>query len=359
LFDAQKGSIFAFSEFQCTRMNAQHVGVVVIGRNEGERLMRSLNSLSVDVGNVVYVDSGSTDQSLERAKQQGFFVLSLDFARPFTAARARNEGFAALMKLKPHTKFVQFVDGDCELIRGWLDAATSFLSERPDVAVVCGRRRERHPEGSPYNRLCDLEWDTPVGPIDSCGGDSMIRAEAFGAVGGFREELMAHEEPELCMRLRERKWKIWRLDAEMTLHDAAISHFGQWWARSTRSGFAYAEVARLHWSLQLNICKKETNRALFWAGVVPIAIALGSWFYPPAIVGALIYPLQICRIAIGRSGVGSHAWLYAFFVVLAKFPELQGMVSFHWHRLRGKSARPIEYKETGTSAESTHLSENK
>jgi GT2 family glycosyltransferase len=340
-------------------MNEEHVGVVVIGRNEGERLLRSLNSLSVDVENVVYVDSGSTDQSSERAKQQGFFVLSLDFARPFTAARARNEGFAALLKLKPHTKFVQFVDGDCELIGGWLDAATSFLLERPAVAVVCGRRRESRPEGSLYNRLCDLEWDTPVGPIDSCGGDSMIRAEAFRTVGGFREELMAHEEPELCMRLRERNWKIWRLDAEMTLHDAAISQFRQWWTRSTRSGFAYAEVAQLHRRSQSGICKKETSRALFWAGVVPITIALVSLFYPLAIMGVLIYPLQICRIAISRNAVASLSWTYAFFVVLAKFAEFQGIISFHWHRLRGKSARPIEYKDGRPSAENIHLAKNK
>ena len=36
----------------------------------------------------------------------------------------------------------------------------------------------------------------------------LVRVEAFEAVGGFRPELIAGEEPELCMRLREKGWKI-------------------------------------------------------------------------------------------------------------------------------------------------------
>ena len=48
-------------------------------------------------------------------------------ARPFTAARARNEGYAALVKLQPNTRFVQFIDGDCELVSGWLETALEFF----------------------------------------------------------------------------------------------------------------------------------------------------------------------------------------------------------------------------------------
>jgi glycosyltransferase involved in cell wall biosynthesis len=330
-------------------MNLKNVGVVVIGRNEGVRLIRCLKSLPIDLANVVYVDSGSTDHSVEEAQRQGVAVFPLDLSRPFTAGRARNEGFAALMALKPDTEFVQFLDGDCELVEGWLDVAVRFLMERLDVAVVCGRRRERNPEASVYNRLCELEWDTPIGSIAACGGDSMMRVETFAAVGGFRGELMAHEEPELCMRLRESGCKIWRLDAEMTRHDAAITHFEQWWARSKRSGYAYAEVALLHRRSALAICKKETSRAVFWGGIVPVAIGIASFFYPSAIAGALIYPIQICRIAVTRKAIGSYRWTYAFYIVVAKFAEFQGVLSFLWHRLRRKSAPPIEYKNNRSS----------
>src|SRR5262249_38599912 len=137
----------------------------------------------------VYVDSGSTDGSAAAATKLGVLVVKLDNSKPLSAARARNEGFAALVAHNPGVQFVEFVDGDCEIVPGWLDTALKFLEQRSDVAVACGRRREQHPEASIYNRLCDIEWDTPVGEATVCGGDAMIRAEPFKIVGGYRSEL--------------------------------------------------------------------------------------------------------------------------------------------------------------------------
>jgi GT2 family glycosyltransferase len=327
------------------RKLSESVGVVVIGRNEGERLIRSLNSLSVDPAKVIYVDSGSTDQSVERAKELDVVVVSLDLMLPFTAARARNEGFAAMMALHPNMQFVQFLDGDCEVVEGWLHTAVKFLCEHPDVAVVCGRRRERYPQASIYNRLCDLEWDTPVGEAASCGGDSLMRVESFRSVGGFRTDLMAGEEPELCMRLREGPWRIWRVDAEMTLHDAAIIRFSQWWRRSVRCGYGYAEVFRLTRRSPLALYKRESGRTLFWAGVLPTVIVIGCFFHPIAIVAVLIYPLQIVRIALGRGATVAFSWKYAMYMTIAKFAEMQGVIRYEWDKLRDKTAQSIEYKK--------------
>ena len=156
----------------------------------------------------VYVDSSSTDRRVAEAERRGDHVFQLDLTRPFTAGRARNEGFAALKAVE----FVQFIDGDCELAPTWLERARSFLDERPDVAVVCGRRQERDPQASVYNQLCDLEWNTPIGEAEACGGDALMRAAPFAALGGFSDYLIAGEEPELCHRLRAEGWKIWRLD---------------------------------------------------------------------------------------------------------------------------------------------------
>src|SRR6185312_7732137 len=126
------------------------IGIVVIGRNEGQRLINCLKSVKMASAVIVYVDSGSNDNSITAAQQLGVAVVSLDMTQPFTAARARNEGFATLMKLNPQIRFVQFIDGDCELVPSWLDTALAFLAKRKDVAVACGRRRERHPDASIY-----------------------------------------------------------------------------------------------------------------------------------------------------------------------------------------------------------------
>ena len=123
----------------------------------------------------------------------GAHVVNLDLSRPFTAARARNEGFAALKMLSPTIGYVQFIDGDCSLADEWIAKAHDFLENRAAIAVVCGRRRELYPKASVYNLICDIEWDTPVGEAASCGGDALMRVDAFEDVGGFRSNLIAGE----------------------------------------------------------------------------------------------------------------------------------------------------------------------
>jgi GT2 family glycosyltransferase len=325
-------------------MMSDTIGVVIIGRNEGERLISCLASVKFDTDNVVYVDSGSTDGSVSAAEQMGTFVVTLNSGQPFTAARARNEGFAALKVLLPNIRFVQFVDGDCILVHGWLDEALAFLEQRKDVAIVCGRRRERHPNASVYNQLCDLEWDTPIGEASACGGDALVRVEAFEAASGFRPRLIAGEEPELCLRLREKGWKIWRLDLEMTQHDMAMTRFSQWWVRTVRSGYGISEVARLHKNSEFRIWRRATASAIIWGGVVPAIIGLGTIIHPAVLTGMLIYFLQIGRIAIRRGYTSSRSWIFAFFVTLAKFAEFQGFLKFCWRSWRGENVQLIEYK---------------
>jgi len=315
---------------------------VVIGRNEGERLRRCLLSLQGVFGTVVYVDSGSTDGSPALAAALGVQVVDLDMSSPFTAARARNAGFARLMSTAPATRLVQFVDGDCEVQPGWCEAATHFLTSHAGHAVVCGRRRERHPGQSVYNRLCDQEWDTPVGDADSCGGDAMMRVDAFAAVNGYRDGMIAGEEPELCVRLRQAGWKIRRIDAEMTLHDAAIHRFGQWWKRNVRSGHAYAEGAWLHGGEPERMWVAQTRRALLWGLFLPLAIlVLGLVFGPWGLLATLVYPLQLLRL-----WVKTGAFTTGAFFLLGRFAESRGVLQFHWGRLRGRRGAIIEYKSS-------------
>jgi glycosyltransferase involved in cell wall biosynthesis len=325
-------------------MPFETVGVVAIGRNEGQRLVCCLKSLRGCTGTLVYVDSGSTDRSVEAAADLGARVVRLDMDRPFTAARARNAGYDALKGSGAAVEFVQFVDGDCELDRNWMDAAVAFLQQHRDVAVVCGRRRERFPEASVYNRLCDDEWNTPVGEATACGGDALVRADALDAVGGFNAALIAGEEPELCVRLRAAGWKIWRLDAEMTLHDAAITRFRDWWRRNVRAGHAFAEVSRLHRGSRCGIWGREVRRAVLWAGVLPVLILCGALIHPAALLALALYPLQVVRIALRRDWKSAHSWTHATFLLLGKFAELQGIAKYFLLRLRGRTARLIEYK---------------
>ncbi len=321
-----------------------HIGVVVIGRNEGSRLVSCLTSIPKDVEKIVYVDSGSSDDSLAQAEKLGTQTILLDMSIPFTAARARNTGFRKLID-GSDLDYVQFVDGDCILQPDWFDAAVQFLNAQPNAAVACGRRREKFPNQSVFNRLCDQEWDTPIGKTDACGGDAMMRVEAFEKIGGYRDTMIAGEEPELCVRLRSEGWEIWRLDQEMTLHDAAITRIGQWWKRARRSGHAFAEGAALHGTGPQRHSVGPVRRIMIWGVVIPLLVLIAALFISPwALLGFLIYPLQVARIASRFKPTKRQAWEYAFFLVLGNFPEAVGVLEYHCRKIQGRPTGLIEYK---------------
>lgn len=333
------------------------LGVVAIGRNEGERLRRCLESVRQQCAHVVYVDSGSTDGSVALARGLGVEVVELDMSIPFSAARARNEGWRRLRALRPGLEFVQFVDGDCELFPDWLGTALRTLRERREVAVVCGRRRERFRDATLYNRLCDIEWNSPIGEASACGGDSLMRFSAIEPLGGFDPSLICGEEPDLCRRLREKGHKILRIDADMTLHDAAMTRFGQWWRRSVRTGFAAGEALALHGRGAPEVEIRAIRGVLVWAAAFPALVALaaaGAGLLVDARAALLVvgcglalYLVQTLRIAAGRRAPGEGLYdriVYAVFCMGGRFPQGLGMLRSR--RLRRQSVRPqiIEYK---------------
>lgn len=329
------------------------VGIVIIGRNEGDRLRRCLASIR-GAGNIVYVDSGSTDGSVAAAETAGAAVVALDVDRPFTAARARNAGLERLLEISPECRYVQMVDGDCELAPGWIATATDALDADPTLAVVFGRRRERHPGASLYNAMCDEEWDVPIGPARACGGDALFRVEALRQAGGYDPTLIAGEEPDLCWRMGAKGWRVRRLPAEMTLHDAAMTRFGQAHRRAMRAGHAFAELVWRHGTAADPSWRRAVASTILWGITLPALAVIGliaalAWLptliLPLGIAG--LYGLQWLRISAAkrRAGAGGRYARGAAAVLLAtKLSQAEGLIRFHVNRLRGRRGGLIEYK---------------
>jgi Glycosyl transferase family group 2 len=307
------------------------LGLVVIGRNEGDRLARCLRSVRA-IPNRVYVDSGSTDGSVALARAEGVTVVELATPPHFTAARARNAGLAQL--LTAHTE--------------------------PDLAVVFGRRRERHPERSVYNALCDDEWNVPIGEASTCGGDALFRVDALRQVDFYNAAMIAGEDPELSMRLKKKGWRIRRIDVEMTLHDAAMTRFSQWWHRIRRSGHAYGEMAFLHPDVRDPNCPRSVLSILVWGGVMPammlLALLLALTINPAWWVAAglliLALPLRMLQLAgrQQRRGLSAKvAMASGSLLILGKLPQFLGLMSYYFNRASGRASRLIEYKGHGTA----------
>ena len=344
MFKDEQSKFMAYREPAMTLID---MGVVVIGRNEGERLVQCLTSLKSHAERgvrIVYVDSGSSDGSLQAAERLGAIPCALAPDRPFNAARARNAGAKRLAEAAPEVAFIQFVDGDCILAPDWIDKARAFLAANPQAAVVCGRRRERFPQHSVYNRFMDLEWSAPIGKVMACGGDALMRREAFDAVGGFNPTIVAGEEPELCFRLRGRGWTIWRLDAEMTLHDAALRRFSQWWKRSVRSGYGCAQLFDVQRGRVASGFTRQLIKNIVWSLLGPFALLaaalVSKWF----LVLLLAYPAQIARIAVRVRRRVSEPWAYAAVMMTGHFAGFEGACRYLWNATTGRIPRQADYK---------------
>lgn len=318
----------------------EQVATVAIGRNEGDRLVRCLASLKAQGSDpIIYVDSGSDDNSIEHAKEAGALVVELDMSIPFNAARARNAGYAKVLEVRPDTELVQFIDGDCEMLPGWFKSACAAIRSEPDLAAVYGRQRERFPDATLWNGLMDREWDTPVGEVTECGGNALYRRTALDEVGGFRSDLIAGEEPEMCFRMRQKNWRLRRIKADMANHDAAMTRFGQWWRRSKRAGFAYASLAALHGHAPHYFKRAEKRRALLWGLGVPAVAVLGTALSPWSMLLFLLWPLQVIRLRMR-----GETWTSAFFLVLGKIAEMFGVLEFWYLKLTHRRRSAMEYK---------------
>jgi len=325
-------------------------GIVVIGRNEGDRLLACLRSVQALGCPIVYVDSGSSDGSLDRAAALCDVALGLDPARPFSAARARNEGFRALLAAEPELRFVQFLDGDCTLLPGWLEAAEQAMARDVARAIVVGPLRERHPEASPYNRLCSLEWRSPPGDLSNfgaLGGIMLVRAEVFARVGGFDEKVIAGEDSEFGVRVAVAGFKVTKIPVEMATHDADIQRFTQWWRRAVRGGHAIGQRFSLHGRGDMRDCARERRSVLVWGLALPATmLALAPATHGVSLLLAGGYVVLGQRTARYRRRVGdsaAEARLYARFVVIGKFAEAWGLLKFYVNNMAGRF-RIIEYK---------------
>lgn len=322
------------------------VGAVAIGRNEGERLRRCLETLQREVDRLVYVDSGSLDGSVELARSLGVPVVELTPDRPFTAARGRNEGLDALLR-EGDLDYVQFVDGDCGVDPGWIEAAARVLDTDPNIGIVTGWRTEIYPDRNLFHAMSETEWHRPPGDIASCGGDMMVRAEAFQAAGGFDARIICSEDEEFCLRLAERTGlRVHRIPRVMTHHDIGMTRLGEWWRRQVRAGHGYAEIGGIY----PGHFRRERLRAWAYGLFLPLAALLGvlagQWWLSALVV--LAYGASWLRTAQGlrRGGLGrTEALGQASLITLSKFPSLQGMLTYHLRRLRRAEFLIIEYKK--------------
>jgi glycosyltransferase involved in cell wall biosynthesis len=323
------------------------ISVVVIGRNEGNRLVRCLESIKAMQTEgfrieTIYVDSASTDGSPTRAAEWGAHIIEVRPDHP-SAALGRNAGWQ-----EARGEFVLFLDGDTILHSQFVSRALKCMDD-PHIAIVWGHRRELHPEHSIYNRILDLDWIYPPGLSEFCGGDALMRRSVLDAVKGFDASLIAGEEPELCRRIRATGHTILHIDAPMTLHDLAIQRFGAYWKRTFRAGYAYAAVSSRFADSNDPLWRADARRNLIH-GTLILALLLMlplAALWPPAGVIAVIAAITLTGRTFHRCGWKSdNPWtrlMYALHSHVQQIPILAGQLSYKRDLWQGNRRKLIEY----------------
>jgi glycosyltransferase involved in cell wall biosynthesis len=319
---------------------SDRLGIVVIGRNEGDRLIKCLYSVLKSKVPVVYVDSQSTDNSVNEAASLNVTTVVLNTSKPLSAARARNEGFNKLIQDHPSIEYIHFIDADCELAENWFPTAIAELDKQKQVAVICGRLHEKYRNQTVYMRLCDMDWYRPPGVIDACGGIATYRREIFQHLKGFNETLLAGEEPEFCLRIKQNGGSVLCIADDMGTHDSAMVFFSQWWRRCVKIGFGYKN------GVDWGGYSKQYKSAIIWGGLIPFIIINGLLWTNYSLLLLLLYPIQILRIILQPYKDNNLSiydkGIYALFCVLAKFPEIQG-IFLHFFKSNNKQ-KLMNYK---------------
>jgi len=323
------------------------ISIVVIGRNEGSRLQRCLESIRscsypADKLDVIYVDSDSTDESCDNAERWGARVVRIRPARPCAAA-GRNAGWRAARH-----ELVHFLDGDTILDVDWLSCAVKAMSS-PDIVCVFGRREEIAADATVFNFWAHHDWYVPPGPAESCAGDALFRRSALERASGYDESLIAGEEPDLCYRIRrDPSIKVLSLNRPMTRHDMNMTRWRQYWKRCMRTGHAYAEVGGRHRGMTRWRVARWRNLLYAFGTPASVVASLASWSYWPAISWMMLVGAAVVRNAFrvrGRIGGMRDALLYSLHHYISKTPAACGQILYWIRRAARREPQPLmEYR---------------
>jgi glycosyltransferase involved in cell wall biosynthesis len=181
------------------------VSVIIPVRNDSKRLevcLASLNRLP-NSPEIVVVDNGSTDNSALVAEAMGAVTLIYPELR---VGALRNRGVEHCSG-----DVLAFVDSDHEVPEDWLERGLETLSEAKDV-VACGSYCLAPENGTWVQKtwaIHRLRGPVRVDSIEWLGsGNLFVLRSAFESIGGFRENLTASEDVDLCHRLVQTSGRI-------------------------------------------------------------------------------------------------------------------------------------------------------
>ncbi len=197
------------------------VSVVIKALNEEDNIARTIESALRSIknigGEVILADSYSIDRTVEIASRYPIKIVKLSCPEDRCCGVGGQLGYQVA-----RGEFIWIVDGDMELVEGFIEVAISCLLKEPNLAGVGGRIVEKNLESLEYRaRLLRAPEHLQAGIVDRLDGGAVYRRIAIEMVSYFtNKNLHAYEEYELAVRLRSCGWFLKRIPND------AVFHFG-------------------------------------------------------------------------------------------------------------------------------------
>lgn len=265
------------------------LSVVLITRNQAWNIARLIESvlkvtLCVPSVEIVLVDSASTDETIELARRYPVSIFRLKSGQRLSPAIGRYVGYN-----QTHGEFVLFLDGDMELLQGWLEPALNFMRATPRVGFVMSTSVVNLPRTPTQQSAASHENMSFTPPRESsrvpfvAGAAALYRHSVLERVGPFNPYLYSEEEPELCLRIRGAGYSVSLFDQPIVRHydDAPVALSNVLSRRSRNFHLGIGQAARFHFP-----------HTLFWRWVKerwwgPAAALLAAAGFGSAFLGLL------------------------------------------------------------------------
>lgn len=199
------------------------VSLVVIGKNEANNLEDTFNAiLKMDYPpekiEIIYVDTGSADKSVQIATQYAHRVF-VEQSRWPTSGLARNRGL-----IEAKHEIIHFIDGDISISKDYLKQAVNRIL-LPEVDAVTGYFVEKRTDKF-FNRIMDIRRDGINHQERFCestnGGGTYLKSKLL-LVNGYDERILKGQESDLGIRYREKGFRILFIDQIQGVHNFDIN----------------------------------------------------------------------------------------------------------------------------------------
>lgn len=257
------------------------IAVIILNWNGADLLRKFLPSVcahtNADIADVIVVDNGSDDNSVEVLKQEFPQVKTLLFPQNYGFAAGYNKALEML-----DYKYAVLLNSDVETTPHWLEPLLEFAEGNLDVAacqpkIKSLRKREEfeyagaaggfidrygypfcrgrifntlETDRGQYDDICDIFW--------ASGAALFVRSEIYKKVGGLDPSFFAHmEEIDLCWRIHLAGYRI------AVVPQSTVYHLGGASLDAANPRKTYLNFRNNLLMLHKNLPCKEGKKTLF------------------------------------------------------------------------------------------------